>query len=62
MQFLTAKRDGRERDRGVGTVILVKGMKLDEDRLERFRKRNSAKIGNELSTSTSAYMIVPYTV
>ena len=52
MQILLAKRDKRTRDRGVGTVFVVKGVKFEEDRLNRFGKRELAKLGDYVSPST----------
>ena len=31
MQILLAKKDKRTRDRGVGTIFVVKGVKFEED-------------------------------
>ena len=52
MQILLAKRDKRTRDRGVGTVFVVKGVKIEEDRLNRFGKRGFAKSSDYVSPST----------
>ena len=52
MQILLAKRDKRTRDRGVGTVFVVNGVKFKEDRLNRFGKRKSVNSSNYVSPSS----------
>lgn len=52
MQVLLAKRDRRARDRGVGTVFVVKGVKFEDDRLNRFGKRGRGKSSDHVSPST----------
>lgn len=51
MQILLAKKDKRTRERGVGTIFVVKGVKFEEDRLNRFGKRELAKSGDYISPS-----------
>lgn len=52
MQVLLAKRDKRTRDRGVGTVFVVDGVRLAEDRLNRFGKRKLAEPSDYVSPSS----------
>ena len=52
MQILVAKRDKRARDRGVETGFLIRGAKLDEDRIRRFSQRQ--KVSDAVSPSAGA--------
>ena len=51
MEILVAKRDKRARDRGVGTVFIVRGVQLDSDRLVRFSNREVGIVGAGASPS-----------
>ena len=55
MQILLAKRDKRFRDRGVGTIFVRQGVKLAEDRLNRFGKRELAKSDDYVSPSSGKF-------
>ena len=53
MQVLFAKRDKRLCDKSVGTVFVVKGVKVEEGRLNRFGKGELAKSSDYISLPTS---------
>ena len=55
MQILLAKREKRARDRGVETIFVRQGVKLEDDRLNRFGKREFAKSGDYVSPSNSKF-------
>ena len=57
LRILAKKRDKRARERGVGTTFLVRGVTLDDERLERFSRREVVRLDDHTSPCAGIFIL-----
>ena len=57
LRILAKKRDKRARERGVGTTFLVRGVTLDDERLERFSRRETVRLDDHTSPCAGIFIL-----